>query len=167
MPGLLSKKTGFVVILTFLSAISIAVTSFAEEAPESISLIEQGEYIAAISGCHDCHTPGYAVNEGNVSRDLWFTGDTFGWSGPWGTTYGTNLRLFVANMNEKQWVETAQNLRRRPPMPWFNLNKMKEADLVALYHFILSLGEPGIAAPAALSPDQAPKTAHALWVIPD
>lgn len=67
-------------------------------------------------------------------------------------------------MTEKQWVEIARTLRRRPPMPWFNLNVMHEDDLRALYHFMRSLGDPGLPAPAALAPDQEPATPHAKWV---
>jgi hypothetical protein len=32
-------------------------------------------------------------------------------------------------------------------MPWFNLNKMHDNDLRAIYHFIKSLGDPGKQAP--------------------
>lgn len=152
--------------------IGLAVTSIgftADQSPASIlsadsKLVERGRYIALVAGCNDCHTPGYAVSDGDVPEDLWLTGDKFGWRGPWGTTYGTNLRLFVNAMTEKQWVEIARTLRRRPPMPWFNLNAMHEDDLRALYHFMRSLGDPGLPAPAALAPDQEPATPHAKWV---
>lgn len=127
------------------------------------ALVDRGRYLALVAGCNDCHTAGYTANNGDVPEALWLTGDNFGWRGPWGTTYGTNLRLLVDAMNEKQWIELARNLRRRPPMPWFNLNAMKEDDLRALYHFMRSLGDPGSPAPAALSPDREPDTPYAMW----
>ena len=129
------------------------------------ALVERGRYVAVVSGCNDCHTAGYAAGDGAVPESEWLKGDSFGWSGPWGTTYGTNLRLFVAGLSEDQWVEASKTLRRRPPMPWFNLNRMSDGDLRALYHFIRSLGDLGDQAPAALLPDQLPTGPRAQWVL--
>ncbi|MGD8617118.1 MAG: cytochrome C [Gammaproteobacteria bacterium] len=129
-------------------------------------MVERGRYLARVSGCNDCHTPGYMMNEGKVPVEQWLSGDSFGWRGPWGTTYGTNLRLFVKDMTESQWVEVARTLRRRPPMPWFNLNTMEEADLRALYQFIRSLGDPGQPVPAYVPPGQEPTTPYALFPSP-
>lgn len=128
-------------------------------------LVERGRYVALITGCNDCHTAGYAASDGNVPVSQWLAGDNFGWSGPWGTTYGTNLRLFVKDLSEDQWIEAARNLRRRPPMPWFNLNHMNELDLRGLYHFIRSLGEPGVPAPAAIPPGDVVPAPRAVWVL--
>jgi mono/diheme cytochrome c family protein len=125
--------------------------------------VERGRYLARIAGCNDCHTPGYAASDGQVPERLWLTGDSFGWRGAWGTTYGSNLRLFVNGMSEDQWVEVARTLKRKPPMPWFNLNKMSEPDLRALYQFIVSLGEPGQAAPTFVPPGQEPKMPYATF----
>ena len=57
---------------------------------------------AAAGGCNDCHTPGCLPANGKVDEKLWLIGDTFGWSGPWGSTYVTDLRLFVAILSEAQ-----------------------------------------------------------------
>jgi mono/diheme cytochrome c family protein len=127
-------------------------------------LVERGRYVALVAGCNDCHTPDYAINEGNVPQEKWLIGDRFGWRGPWGTTYGTNLRLFMKDISENKWIEIARTLRRRPPMPWFNLNAMSEEDLRALYHFTRSLGDAGNPAPAALPPGEEPRTAYAMWI---
>jgi len=87
--------------------------------------VDRGRYLSMTSGCNDCHTPGYLLSEGKVAENLWLTGDRFGWRGPWGTTYAPNLRLLVKGMTEDQWVAFARTLKSRPPMPWFNLNKMQ------------------------------------------
>lgn len=129
-------------------------------------MIERGEYLTRIGGCNDCHTPGYLMNDGNVPKTEWLKGDTFGWRGPWGTTYPPNLRLFVKDLSEAQWVKEAKSLRRRPPMPWFNLNAMKDDDLRAVYHFIKSLGEPGEQAPAFIPPGQEPPMPYASFPSP-
>ena len=128
--------------------------------------IEQGRYLIKIGGCNDCHTPGYLLNGGNVPVSSWLTGDSFGWNGPWGTTYPPNLRLFIGKLSEDQWVKEAKIMKRRPPMPWFNLNAMKEEDLRAIYHFVKSLGAPGKQAPAYLPPDKVPPMPYAKFPSP-
>lgn len=161
-----SFQLRFLLPLVGLAILSIGFTAdqpTGSEFSADHELILRGRYLARVAGCNDCHTPGYVVNDGDVPEKLWLTGDGFGWRGPWGTTYGTNLRLFVKGMTEAQWIQTARTLRRRPPMPWFNLNAMHEDDLRALYHFMRSLGDPGIPAPPALPPDQEPATAYAMW----
>jgi len=132
----------------------------------NMTQVERGRYLSKIAGCNDCHTPGYLLSEGNVSEENWFTGDSFGWRGPWGTTYGSNLRIFVNALTEDQWVATSRVLRARPPMPWFNLNAMNDEDLTAIYQFVKYLGPRGEAAPAYLSPDIEPKTPYALFPPP-
>ncbi|WP_455221006.1 c-type cytochrome [Kaarinaea lacus] len=129
-------------------------------------LIERGKYLVQISGCNDCHTPGYLMSEGKTPEKDWLKGDTFGWHGPWGTTYPPNLRLFVKDLSEAQWIQEAKTLKRRPPMPWFNLNKMSDDDLRAMYHFIKSLGDPGVPAPAYIPPDKQPPMPYATFPAP-
>jgi mono/diheme cytochrome c family protein len=138
----------------------------AAETGKDSDLVARGRYLARVSGCNDCHTPGYFMNDGTTPVAQWLSGSDFGWRGPWGTTYGSNLRLFVKDMTEDQWVEVAHNLKRRPPMPWFNLNAMEDGDLRALYQFIRSLGDPGQPAPAYVPPGEEPQTPYALFPSP-
>ncbi len=131
-----------------------------------IRQVDHGRYLVIIAGCNDCHTPGYLLSEGKVPEKLWLTGDTFGWRGPWGTTYAANLRIFVNAMTEAQWVKTARTLKARPPMPWFDVNTMKKDDLKAIYQYIRYIGAGGEPAPAYLPPDQAPKPPYAQFLSP-
>ena len=119
--------------------------------------IERGRYLVKIAGCNDCHTPGYAPSAGKVPESAWLTGDALGWSGPWGTTYPSNLRIALSKMSEAQWVKNARSVEYRPPMPWFALRDMKDQDLRAIYAFVRQLGPLGDPAPAYLPPGQAPK----------
>ena len=128
--------------------------------------VDCGRYLSKIAGCNDGHTPGYGLSGGTVPEQLWLTGDSFGWRGPWGTTYAKNLRLFVNVITEEQWVDLARVLKARPPMPWFNRNIMQEEDLKAIYQFIRYLGPSGQVAPAYVAPDQEPKTPFALFPSP-
>ena len=156
------KSVGLVFIL---SATSFAGTAFGDNTEES-PLIERGRYLVKVSGCNDCHTPGYLKSDGKVPESEWLKGDTFGWRGAWGTTYASNLRLYMQKLDEKAWIQDAKTMKRRPPMPWFNLNDMKEEDLKAIYHFVRSLGEPGVPAPAYVPPGEEPSQPYALFPIP-
>jgi mono/diheme cytochrome c family protein len=156
-------------LISRLIAAGLAVaagSAWSAEAGTDAATIERGRYIAQIGGCNDCHTAGYLMNNGEIPESQWLTGDSFGWRGPWGTTYAPNLRLFLKAMSEDQWVDAARTLKRRPPMPWYTVNRMHEEDLRALYRFIVSLGEPGEPAPSYLPPDQEPSTPYALFPSP-
>lgn len=116
----------------------------------------RGRYIVAISGCNDCHTPGFLTNGGKTPEKDWLTGGVTGWRGPWGTSYPPNLRLYFQEMTEAQWVQLAKEIRRRPPMPYFSLNAMSETDVRAVYKYIRSLGPAGKPAPNFVPPGKVP-----------
>lgn len=119
--------------------------------------VQRGRYVVSIAGCNDCHTPGFAPKNGAVPESEWLTGDALGWRGPWGTTYATNLRLAFQEMTEDQWVAKAKKLTTRPPMPWFNVQRMSETDLRAVYRFVRHLGPAGKPAPAYVPPERKPQ----------
>ena len=125
--------------------------------------IERGRYVVEIGGCNDCHTAGYAEAGGKAAESERLKGDTLGYRGPWGTTYPTNLRLSIGKMTEDQWVKYAKTLMTRPPMPWFNIQAMTEADQRALYQYVKSLGVSGSPAPTFLAPDKTPKPPFVQW----
>jgi mono/diheme cytochrome c family protein len=141
-------------------------TKPAAAASKDSAAVERGRYLSRIAGCNDCHTPGYVVSGGKVPENLWLTGDALGWRGPWGTTYASNLRDQVPKMSEAQWVQYARTTELRPPMPWFNLRAMSDADLKALYRFIVHLGPGGQPAPAYVPPDQEPKPPYVTFPAP-
>ncbi len=111
----------------------------------------RGRYLVAITGCNDCHTPGYSQTGGQAPVDTWLTGVSVGYQGPWGTSYPANLRLTVQSLTEEQWLVFAR-AEKRPPMPWFSLTHMSDQDLRDMYRFIRSLGPAGVPAPAAVPP---------------
>lgn len=150
----MNKSLSIASLLVFCVFLSSAFTAAAEESQQS--KVDRGRYLATIGGCNDCHTAGYGTAEGNIPESEWLKGDALGWSGPWGTTYPANLRISLSKMSEDQWVAYAQNLRSRPPMPSFNLNKMKEEDMRALYAYITLLQPLGDPVPAYLPPGEIP-----------
>lgn len=151
----------FLVIISTQIGLGIAASQSLD--PE---VVDRGRYLVVIAGCNDCHTPGYLLSEGKTPEGLWLTGDSFGWRGPWGTTYPPNLRNLVQTLSVDQWVSLGRNLKARPPMPWFNLNVMKDEDLSAIYQFIRHLGPGGQAAPAYVPPDKEPTGPYALFPPP-
>ena len=147
--------------LTLLSFFSVMRVNAAPEVDGQ--LLARGHYLIAISGCNDCHTPGYAQTDGKIAETQWLTGSPVGFQGPWGTTYPSNLRLLMNTLTETQWLQKARS-PMRPPMPWFNLKLMSDADLRAIYHYVRHLGPVGEPAPAYASPGQAVITPYFEFV---
>lgn len=128
--------------------------------------VERGRYLVRIGGCNDCHTSGYAMAAGKVAEEHWLTGDRLGWRGPWGTTYPANLRNFMTQMTEKQWLTFARTAETKPPMPWYDLRAMSSEDLRAIYRYVKASGPRGEAAPAYLPPDREPQGPYILFPPP-
>ncbi|MEO5700959.1 MAG: cytochrome c [Casimicrobiaceae bacterium] len=145
---------------TLFAAVLLAIAAqSAEAAPDKAvdtRTVARGKYLVEIAGCNDCHTAGYAESGGKTPEKDWLTGDALGWRGPWGTTYATNLRMFMNNMSREQWLKHARSMQPRPPMPWFNVRKMTNQDLTAIHAYVRSLGPAGSPAPAYVPPNQTP-----------
>lgn len=140
----------------FWSLLAISLSAAAQQPKKEDPSVARGRYLIAIAGCNDCHTANYPQTGGKVPEKEWLTGDALGWRGPWGTTYPSNLRLYMQGMSEDEWVKTAKTLRARPPMPWFNVNHMTSADLRAIYRYVRHLGPAGKPAPDYVPPDKTP-----------
>ena len=136
--------------------LAASVSAGAQEAKKADPSVARGRYLVSIAGCNDCHTPNFAPSGGKTPEREWLTGDALGWRGPWGTTYAPNLRLSLPQMSEAQWVKKAKTLSTRPPMPWFNLHRMSDADLRAIYRYVRHLGPAGKPAPDYVPPDKTP-----------
>ncbi|WP_428937647.1 hypothetical protein [Fontivita pretiosa] len=126
----------------------------------SSSPVNAGRYIIMTAGCNDCHTPGYMESGSKVPEELWLTGVPVGWRGPWGTTYASNLRLFVKDFDEDTFVQVVRARNTRPPMPWSSLHAMSDADLRAVYGYIKSLPIRGQRMPEYVPPGQEPATPY-------
>ena len=130
---------------------------------EARSVVDAGRYLVLIGGCNDCHTAGWAKSGGALPETEWLTGVPVGFRGPWGTTYPSNLRLLVNEIDEDSWVAMLRTRTERPPMPWVNMNRLNEADARALYRFIRVLGKEGPRAPVAVAPGVEPTTPYFLF----
>jgi mono/diheme cytochrome c family protein len=161
----------FVAVITFATSVISAdmldnqkSKAKAKASSKIMAQVAQGRYLVMMSGCNDCHTHRYMQLEGKVPEADWLIGESVGWHGPWGTTYPTNLRLFIQNLSEDVWVKYSRAVKLRPAMPWWVLHEMKEQDLRAIYRFIKNLGPKGENAPAYLAPDQKPKPPYFEFV---
>ncbi|MFN0183682.1 MAG: c-type cytochrome [Aquabacterium sp.] len=134
--------------LAILAGLLVAQAHAQTVAPAAPTPVDRGRYLMKIAGCNDCHTAGYAQTGGQTPEKDWLQGDAMGWQGPWGTTYATNLRLHFSRLTEAQWLQQARTMRARPPMPWFALRDMTDADLRAIYAYIRQAGPAGQPAPA-------------------
>jgi mono/diheme cytochrome c family protein len=142
-----------------LSASALAASAQAAPLHNDAEMIARGRYVVAISGCNDCHTPGYAERAGDIPEAERLTGANVGFQGPWGTSYAANLRLSMAQIDTGAWLARARQ-PMLPPMPWFALRDMSDDDLLAVYAYIRSLGAAGNPAPSAAAPGQAVTTPY-------
>ena len=160
-------RTALAAALTLVTVCSHAQTLSQKKAsPADQQQIQRGKYLVKVTGCNDCHTAGYAMAGGKVPESQWLTGDKLGWRGPWGTTYPVNLRLYMRDLSEKQWVKRAKTMETRPPMPWFALHDMSDQDLKAIYKYVRALGPAGEPAPAYVAPDKEPQTPYVQFPAP-
>ncbi len=134
----------------------LAILALAADKPADAKLA-RGKYLVEITGCNDCHTPGFGLSGGKVPESEWLVGDGLGWQGPWGTTYASNLRLYFKDKTEAQWLKEARTLRARPPMPYWAVNTMTDDDLRAIFRYVKSLPPKGAPAPAYVPPGQPAK----------
>jgi len=123
--------------------------------------VARGRYLVQTSGCNDCHTPGYMMNDGTTRESEWLVGTDLGWNGPWGVTYAANVRAIANAMSEAEWLDYTATLRVRPPMPWPNINAMSETDRSAMWHFLRAMGPSDNAVPTYQPPGETPAS---VWV---
>lgn len=151
------------VLTLSIVAIGLLAGNYVMAAEASSKLLARGRYLVSTSGCNDCHTPRYPDSGGKIPEKQWLEGNMVGFQGPWGTTYPSNLRLYMQSLTEKEWLKVARK-PLRPPMPWFNLREMSDSDLRAIYAFIHHLGPAGKPAPTYAPPGVAVTTPYIDFV---
>jgi mono/diheme cytochrome c family protein len=153
-------------LTSWVAAACAVAYPFAASADGGDISVERGRQVSIIGGCNDCHTAGYNESGGKIDPSKALAGIPVGWQGPWGTTYAVNIRLYVKDMSEDDFVKDAKSFTAEPPMPFYNVHAMDESDLRSLYRYIKSLGEPGAPMPEALPPGVEPKTPYIVMAPP-
>lgn len=118
----------------------------AASAAAAMTPVQRGEYLATVSGCHDCHTPGGLYGAPDMSRAL--SGSELGWKGPWGVSYAPNLTpdsTGLASWTDEQILNALQKgvddegAPLLPPMPWPAFAHYTPEDARAIVAYLRSL----------------------------
>ena len=140
-------------------------TSPKTEAPSAtapaMTPLQRGEYLANITGCNDCHTPGGIYGAPDHERRL--SGSELGWQGPWGVSYASNLTPDPeTGLGTWTNVEIERALRSGvrkdgspilPPMPWPNFANLTADDMASLIAYLKSIPPVKHRVPARVPPN--------------
>jgi mono/diheme cytochrome c family protein len=129
-------------------AISCAQQPPAEsEKPAAMDPVARGKYIATITGCNDCHTPGTLYGMPDTTRLL--SGSELGWEGPWGVTFPRNLtpdeETGLGTWSEADIIRALRTGVKKdgsailPPMPWQDFAAMNDEDMRSLVAYLKSI----------------------------
>jgi mono/diheme cytochrome c family protein len=123
--------------------------------------LARGRYLVGITGCNDCHTPGYFYGAPDTTRLL--SGSELGWQGPWGVSYARNLtpepQTGIGAWSESDIVTAIRTGKRPdgamllPPMPWPDLAGLTDEDANAIAKYLKTLPPVMHKVPDKLPPD--------------
>ena len=145
------------------------------------SAVERGKYLVLISGCHDCHSPKRDA-AGHINEALALSGrpattatpsttpgeihtslDLTAWTGPWGTTFASNLTpdpktgLVSRKYTEATFLAMFRTGKKPlggpilPPMPWEMYNNMTDDDIKAMWAYLQTIKPIANLVPAPLA----------------
>jgi len=93
--------------------------------------------------------------------------------GPWGTSYTANLTpdsatgigawsedVFIKTLRTGKHLGQENGRSILPPMPWYNVAKLNDQDLKAIYTYLRTLPPKNNRVPAPMSPDETAKLAQ-------
>ncbi len=129
------------------------------------SRIARGEYLATVSGCGDCHTPGYFFGKPDETKPL--SGSEVGFEIPnLGVFHGPNLTP-DKETGLGRWSETEIVMALRtgvrpdgrelaPIMPWRNFARFNDEDARAIAAYLKSLKPVSNKVPGPFSDQERP-----------
>ena len=129
------------------------------------TLIERGAYLAgSVMNCHGCHTP---RGPGGLDLSRAFSGGPQVFDETDYKVVGSNItpdketgignwsEAQFANAMRKGWWKGLEGSRPLlPPMPWPNFAHMPDADISAIYAYLMSTTPVENVVPAPVPPDQ-------------
>lgn len=135
----------------FFSAIAVAagvLLAAAIPAAADPAQIVRGQYLVNVSGCNDCHTPGYFFGKPDMERFLGGSEVAFEIPGL-GAFAGPNLtpdpETGIGNWTAEEIVAALQTGERpdgrvlAPIMPWHAFAKLTQDDVMAIAAFLKSV----------------------------
>jgi mono/diheme cytochrome c family protein len=138
--------------LSIMVITSAALISCAKQTPAPAPMTEadqvaRGKYLVTITGCNDCHTPGYFYGAPDAARTL--SGSELGWKGPWGVSYPANLtpepQTGIGAWSEADIMNAIRTGKRPdgrillPPMPWPDFASLTDEDAAAIAKYLKTL----------------------------
>ena len=136
--------------------------------------VARGKYLVTITGCNDCHTPGYFFGKPDMARFL--GGSEVGFEMPGlGVFYGPNLTpdkvTGLGNWTDAQIVAAIQEGKRpdgrmlAPSMPWHAFAALTKQDVNAIVAFLRSLPPVVNKVPGPFGPTDTP-TSFVMKIVP-
>lgn len=160
------------VLVTVVAVAALAIPSRAAHAQNA--QITRGEYLVALGGCNDCHTPGYLLGKPDAARYL--GGSEVGFEMPGlGVFHGPNLtpdpETGLGKWSMEQIV-TAITTGQRPDgrilapiMPWQAFANLTGEDARAMAAYLKSLPPVRNAVPGPFGPSERP-TSFVMKIVP-
>lgn len=127
--------------------------------------VARGAQLVALGGCNDCHTPRLPGGQPDISRalsgfpeggplpptvegtDLIEINGAF--RGPWGLSLARNITSDKTNgigsWTQQDFLTTMRTGKDpsghilQPPMPWQGLAQVPDADLIAIYNYLMTV----------------------------
>lgn len=109
------------------------------------------------------------IPAGVLGPDRWgalATDDFTAWAGPWGVSFASNLTpdaTGLGSWTEAQFIAAMRTGRHMgvgrpilPPMPWFDVARLADEDLRAIFAYLRTLRPVENAVPAPIPPSTAP-----------
>ena len=135
------------------------------QAAAAMTPVQRGQYLVAVIGCGDCHTPGTLYGAPDMSRQL--SGSELGWQGPWGVSYARNLTpdsTGLASWTDEEIIRAIQNGVKKdgspimPPMPWPDFAHLTNSDVHAIVAYLRTIPPVHHVVPDRLPMGAKPKT---------
>lgn len=172
------------------TALIILATSAAPSSQQSAgtsALIERGQYLVRITGCHDCHSPKVSGMTPDMTRalagrpattplpsatkdEVHASLDLTAWTGPWGYSVASNLTPDGATGIGTRYTEASfiaamrtgkkpNGTMMQPPMPQEVYQNMTDEDLRAIFAYLRTVKPIRNAVMAGLTPPAGQKPA--------
>jgi mono/diheme cytochrome c family protein len=156
-------KAKFGAGLTFIAAIGVTVLALAISARAADADMARGQYLVTISGCNDCHTPGYFLGKPDMNRFL--GGSDVGFEIPGlGVFLGRNLtpdkETGIGTWTTEQIVTALQSGVRpdgrmlAPIMPYHAFAHLTKEDATAIADYLKTIKPVQHAVPGPFGPGE-------------
>ncbi|MGD9881161.1 MAG: cytochrome c [Reyranella sp.] len=152
----------------------ISAAALAAPVAQAQTPVERGKYLVTISGCNDCHTPGYFLGKPDKTRFL--GGSEVGFEMPGlGTFYGPNItpdkETGIGSWTNAQVLAALQTGIRpdgrllAPIMPWHAFASLTQSDASAIVAYLRSLPPVKNKVPGPFGPTDKP-TSFVMKIVP-